>query len=127
MDAHPSNANIFYLVNRMGNRIIKVTLNSTSSFSKNAIVGRRGGLSGSYAPASSSGVVFNYPEDIRIDTALNRIFVADTGNSAIQSFDLDLNFHDMSGYSTRSNRMKGAHEAIKSIVTDSSLISSVNF
>ena len=33
----------------------------------------------------------------------------------------------MSGYSTRSNRMKGAHEAIKSIVTDSSLISSVNF
>jgi len=127
MDAHPSNANIFYLVNRMGNRIIKVTLNSTSSFSKNAIVGRRGRLSASYAPASSSGVVFNYPQDIRIDTALNRIFVADTDNSAIQSFDLDLNFHDMSGYSTRSNRMKGAHEAIKSIVTDSSLVSSVNF
>ena len=127
MDAHPSNANIFYLVNRMGNRIIKVTLNSTSSFSKNAIVGRRGRLSASYAPASSSGVVFNYPQDIRIDNALNRIFVADTDNSAIQSFDLDLNFHDMSGYSTRSNRMKGAHEAIKSIVTDSSLVSSVNF
>ena len=42
MDAHPSNANIFYLVNRMGNRIIKVTLNSTSSFSKNAIVGSTG-------------------------------------------------------------------------------------
>ena len=33
----------------------------------------------------------------------------------------------MSGYSTRSTRMAGAHEAIKSIVTDSSLISSVNF
>ena len=33
----------------------------------------------------------------------------------------------MSGYSTRTNRMAGAHEAIKSIVTDSSLVSSVNF
>ncbi len=33
----------------------------------------------------------------------------------------------MSGYSTRSTRMAGAHEAIKALVTDSSLVSSVNF
>ena len=127
IEAHPSNANIYYLLNRMGNRIIKLTLNSSTSYTKNTTVGRRGSLSSSYAPASSSAVRFNYPQDLRIDTALNRIFVADTNNSAIQSFDLDLNFHDMSGYSTRSTRMAGAHEAIKSIVTDSSLISSVNF
>ena len=111
----------------MGNRLIKLTLNSSTSYTKNTTVGRKGNLSSSYAPASSSAVRFNYPGDFRIDTALNRIFVADTNNNAIQSFDLDLNFHDMSGYSTRSTRMAGAHEAIKSIVTDSSLISSVNF
>jgi len=127
IEAHPSNANIFYLLNRMGNRILKYTFNSTTSYTKNTSVGRRGSLSASYAPTSASQVRFNYPADFRIDTALNRIFVADTDNSAIQSFDLDLDFHDMSGYSTRSTRMAGAHEAIKSIVTDSSLISSVNF
>ncbi len=127
IEAHPSNANIFYGLNRQGNRILKYTFNSTTSYTKNASVGRRGRLSGTYAPTSASQVRFNYPEDFRIDTALNRIFVADTQNSAIQSFDLDLDFHDMSGYSTRSTRMAGAHEAIKSIVTDSSLISSVNF
>ncbi len=126
MDAHPSNANIFYLLNNMGNRIIKLTINSATSYTKNSI-GRRGNLSASYAPTSAGEVRFNYPKDLRIDTALNRIFVADTDNTAIQSFDLDLNFHDMSGYSTRTTRMKGAHEAIKSIVTDSSLVSSVNF
>ena len=73
IDAHPSNANIYYLLNRMGNRLIKLTLNSSTSYTKNTTVGRRGNLSSSYAPASSSAVRFNYPGDLRIDTALKSI------------------------------------------------------
>ena len=126
MVAHPSNTEIFYLIHRTSNRLLKITFTSTSTFTR-SMVGRRGGLSATYAPTSGTQVRFNNPSDVSIDNALNRIFVADTNNSAIQSFDLDLNFHDMSGYSTRTTRMAGAHEAIKSIVTDSSLVSSVNF
>ena len=36
IEAHPSNANIFYLLNRNGNRILKYTFNSTTSYTKNA-------------------------------------------------------------------------------------------
>ena len=126
IEAHPTNDNIFYSINYNSHRLIKTTFTSTTTFTKST-VGRRGSLGSSYAPTSAGQVRLNYPQDLRIDTALNRIFVADTGNAAIQSFDLDLNFHDMSGYSTRMTRMAGAHQAIQSIVTDSSLVSSVNF
>jgi type IV pilus assembly protein PilY1 len=126
IEAHPTNDNIFYSTNYNSNKLIKTTFTSTTTFTKST-VGRYGSVSATYAPTSASQVRFKSPQDLRIDTALNRIFVADTNNNAIQSFDLDLNFHDMSGYSTRMSRMTGAHQAIQSIVTDSSLVSSVNF
>ena len=126
IEAHPTNDNIFYSTNYNSHRLIKTTFTSTTTFTKST-VGRRGTVSATYAPTSASQVRFNQPQDLRIDTALNRIFVADTNNNAIQSFDLDLNFHDLSGYSTRMSRMAGAQQAIQSIVTDSSLVSSVNF
>ena len=126
IEAHPTNDNIFYSTNYNQHKLIKTTFTSTTTFTKST-VGRRGRISATYAPTSASQVRFNTPQDLRIDTALNRIFVADTNNSAIQSFDLDLNFHDMSGYSTQTSRMAGAHQAIRAIVTDSSLVSSVNF
>jgi len=126
IEAHPTNDNIFYSTNYNSHRLIKTTFTSTTTFTKST-VGRYGSVSATYAPTSASQVRFNQPQDLRIDTALNRIFVADTNNNAIQSFDLDLNFHDLSGYSTRMSRMAGAQQAIQSIVTDSSLVSSVNF
>jgi len=122
--AHPTDPNIIYGI--YGNSLKKLTL-SGSTITLTESVGRGGRLSANYNPTSKSLIRFSSPEDIRIDTGLNRIFIADSRNNMIQSFDLNLNFHDVSGYSVRKTRMQGAHEAIQSIVTDSSLISSVNF
>ena len=55
------------------------------------------------------------------------IYVPDFQNRIVQSFDYDLNFVAVSGFRTRQTRMQGAQDAIQSLVTDSALISSVNF
>ena len=126
MAAHPSNENIIYIINR--NEMIKVTLAGSGNSVSKEVVGRYGNFNPStYNPTSKSAIRFNSLRDIKIDHALNRIFVADVALRMVQTFDLDMNYHDHSGYSTRQSRMSGAHEAIQSLVTDSSLVSSVNF
>ena len=124
MAAHPSNDNIFYFVG-FDSKITKITISGNTVSTEE--VGRLGRVGSSYNPTSKALIRFNNPRDIKIDTALNRIFVADMGNRLVQTFDLDLNYLDHSGYSVRQTRMQGAHEAIQSLVTDSSLVSSVNF
>ncbi|MDA9723891.1 PilC/PilY family type IV pilus protein [Candidatus Pelagibacter sp.] len=126
MAAHPSNENIIYIINR--NEMIKVTLAGSGNSVSKEVVGRYGNFNpNTYNPTSKSAIRFNSLRDIKIDHALNRIFVADAGLRMVQTFDLDMNYHDHSGYSSRQSRMAGAHEAIQSLVTDSSLVSSVNF
>ena len=108
--------------------MIKVTLAGSGNSVSKEVVGRYGNFNPStYNPTSKSAIRFNSLRDIKIDHALNRIFVADAGLRMVQTFDLDMNYHDHSGYSSRQSRMAGAHEAIQSLVTDSSLVSSVNF
>ena len=124
MAAHPSNDNIFYFVSN-ANQITKITISGNTVSTET--VGRYGRVGSSYNPTSKALIRFYNPRDIKIDTALNRIFVADISNRVVQTFDLDLNYLDHSGYSVRKTRMQGAHEAIQSLVTDSSLVSSVNF
>ena len=124
MAAHPSNDNIFYFVSN-ANQITKITISGNTVSTET--VGRYGRVGSSYNPTSKALIRFYNPRDIKIDTALNRIFVADMSNRVVQTFDLDLNYLDHSGYSVRKTRMQGAHEAIQSLVTDSSLVSSVNF
>ena len=131
MAGHPSNENILYLISR--STITKATLTGSgnsvwsNSVSKE-VVGRFGNINpNTYNPTSKSAIRFRSLRDIKIDHALNRIFVADGHQRLIQTFDLDMNYHDHSGYSARQTRMAGAHEAIQSLVTDSSLVSSVNF
>ena len=124
MAAHPSNDNIFYFVGNI-HKITKITISGNTVSTEE--VGRYGRVGSSYNPTSKALIRFNNPRDIKIDTALNRIFVADISNRVVQTFDLDLNYLDHSGYSVRKTRMQGAHEAIQSLVTDSSLVSSVNF
>lgn len=122
--AHPSNDNIFYFTTDFNN-LAKITISGNTVSAQQ--VGRYGRVGSSYNPTSKSLIRFYSPRDIKIDTALNRIFVADYNNRLVQTFDLDLNYLDHSGYSTQQSRMQGAHEAIQSLVTDSSLVSSVNF
>lgn len=123
MAAHPSNANIFYFASN--NQITKASFSGNSATVEN--VGRYGSTSSSYNPTSKALILFKSLRDIKIDTALNRIFVADVTNHVVQTFDLDMNFLDHSGYSVTQTRMQGAYDAIQSLVTDSSLVSSVNF
>ena len=131
MAGHPSNENILYLISRSS--ITKATLtgsgnNVSSNSVSREVVGRFGSINpNTYNPTSKSAIRFRSLRDIKIDHALNRIFVADGHQRMVQSFDLDMNYHDHSGYSSRQTRMAGAHEAIQSLVTDSSLVSSVNF
>ncbi len=131
MAGHPSNENILYLISRSS--ITKATLtgsgnNVSSNSVSREVVGRFGSINpNTYNPTSKSAIRFRSLRDIKIDSALNRIFVADGHQRMVQSFDLDMNYHDHSGYSSRQTRMAGAHEAIQSLVTDSSLVSSVNF
>ena len=128
--SHPTNENIIYFTSSSNHALHKVTLNSSSgtnvSFTQER-VGRYGRLGGNYNPTSKSAIRFNFPRDITIDPSLNRIFVAETNNFSIQTFDLNLNYHGRSGYRAAQSRMSGAHQAIQSLVTDSSLVSSVNF
>ena len=131
MAGHPSNENILYLISR--STITKATLTgsgnnvSSNSVSKE-VVGRHGYVNpNTYNPTSKSAIRFRSLRDIKIDHALNRIFVADFDQRMVQTLDLDMNYHGHSGYSSRQSRMSGAHQAIQSLVTDSSLVSSVNF
>ena len=123
--AHPTDPNILYCISRWQNRLFKITLRGTRFSAE--FVGRYGRVNQNYNPQRKNQIRFNQPENIQIDSSLNRIFVADNRNRVVQTFDLNLNYHDHSGYSTRQSRMAGAHDAIQSLVTDSSLISSVNF
>ena len=110
MVAHPSNDNIIYALGR-STRLVKVNF-GTSPYTVE-IVGRSGRVNAqNYNPTSKSGIRFSRPRDIKIDTDLNRIFVADSDNRMVQTFDLNLNFHDHSGYAVRRSRMAGAQEAI---------------
>ena len=68
-----------------------------------------------------------YTRNIDIDATNNRIAVAEYYKRTVQIFDLNLGFIKEFGSSQSSTRMSGAHEAIKAIVTDSSLTSGVDF
>ncbi|NDB80165.1 hypothetical protein EB155_09905, partial [archaeon] len=129
MVAHPINDKIIYLL-RSG-QVVKITLGSRDSTTSKTT--GRSGLSNwySYFPDKTGIVYFDYPTEIKIDPILNRIFVSDNSPSfkKVDSFDLDLNYVNSSGYEKTDGRtrMEGAIDAIQSLVTDSSLLSSVNF
>ena len=123
MAAHPTNDNIIYVLFR--NELKKFTFGANNSSSATVeSVGRYGRVNANtYNPTSKSAIRFSYARDIRIDSALYSIFVADYSLRMVQTFDLILFYDGHSGYSSRQSRMAGAHEAIQSLVTDSSLVS----
>ena len=122
MRFHPSNDNIFYATNYYGHKLQKITLNTAkTAYDSISSVGRC--CNGS---SSSSNVRMFYPRAIAIDSTNSRIAVADYYKNSIQFFDFNLGFIKEIGGSA-GTRMTGAHEAIKAIVTDSSLTAGVNF
>ena len=121
MVAHPTDDKIIYYSNYYSHSIDKVTLwttlnGVTSRLSKGGCC--RGG--------TTSNPRMYYPRNVAIDATNNRVGIADYYNNGVKIFDLNLTGLKSIGGSV-STRMTGAHEAIKAIVTDSSLTSGVNF
>ena len=122
MKAHPTDDKILYGTSYYSHRLHKVTFNAAkTAIASNTHVGRC-----CTGASSTSNVRMYYPRNIDIDTANNRIAVADYYKNSLQFFDLNLGFIKEIGGSA-GTRMTGAHEALKAIVTDSSLTSGVNF
>ena len=122
MKAHPTDDKILYGTSYFSHRLHKLTFNSAkTAVASNQTVGRC--CSGN---SSASNVRMRYPRNIDIDATNNRIVMADYNKNSLQFFDLNLAFIKEVG-GTSGTRMTGAHEALKSIVTDSSLTSGVNF
>ena len=67
-----------------------------------------------------------YPWGLSVDKTNNRVISSNYYKMSVQAFDLNLAWQKEFGGSS-STRMDGAKEAIKAIVTDSSLTAGVNF
>ena len=119
--AHPTDDSIIYYSNYYSHRIEKVTLNTN----KNGVASRvtKGGCC---RGGTTSNPRLYYPRNVAIDATNNRVGIADYYNNGVKIYDLNLTALKSIGGSV-STRMTGAHEAIKAIVTDSSLTSGVNF
>ena len=119
--SHPTDDNILYGTSYYEHSLYKVTLNAAKTSATYSKVGRC--CSGK---STATNVRMRYPRGVAVDNTNNRVFVADYYKSSVQAFDLNLGFLKEFGGSS-GTRMSGAHEAIKAIVTDSSLTAGVNF
>ena len=124
---HPTNRNEFFLTDINNSKLSKISV-SGGRISFRVNVGKLGSLPTNYNPTrNKNDIKFNNPYHIAIEKGKSRVYVADYVNQAVQSFDFNLNFKNVTRFENDLSRMEGAKQAIQSIVTDSSLISSVNF
>jgi len=124
---HPTDENQFFLTDSVNHNLTKISVSGTV-ITVDSSVGRNGGVNINYNPTNNrNDIRFRTPYHIAVEASTSRIYVADESNRAVQSFDFNLNFKNVTGMSSSMSRMEGAKQAIQSIVTDSSLISSVNF
>ena len=122
IEGHPTDDSILYVTNMNQHKLYKYTMNANrDGFTSTSSKGSRGD-----AKSTASKVLSNQPRDIAIDTANNRIAVADCWKFSIQFYDLDLGWLKEIGGST-GTRMTGAHEAIQAITSDPALKAGVNF
>ncbi len=113
--AHPTDDNILYLGNRYRHRLEKLTI-SGNTLTNSKTVGR----------CCRGPWRLYYPSGVGVDTVNNRVYITSYYGGNVNSYDLNLGqVKDFGGSS--GTRMTGAHEAIKAIVTDSSLTAGVNF
>ena len=123
---HPADDNIFFATSWDRGSLAKFTTSGVN-ITNIEVVGRRSGVNSNYNPTNKNQIRFNQPYNITIEPSKSVIYVADFNNRIVQSFDYDLNFAAVSGFRSTQTRMKGAQDAIQSLVTDSALVSSVNF
>lgn len=119
--AHPTDDSILYATNYNIHKLYKITLNAAKTSASYSSVG--GYCTGT---STAARVCMGSPAHVALDSNNNRVFVANYHKSSVQAFDLNLGFLKEFG-GVLGTRMSGAHEAIKAIVTDSSLTASVDF
>ena len=122
MDNHPSDDSIFYLNNYYAHRTEKITINS----SKNNIQSRTFAGRCCTGKSTSTNIRMYYPWGVSVDKTNNRVISTTYVKMSVHVLDLNLGFLKEFGGSS-GTRMDGAKEAIKAIVTDSSLTAGVNF
>ena len=123
---HPTNENVFFVTDAGRHNLQRITV-ANSTIMIDETVGSFGGINANYNPTNANNIRFNQPAHIAIESSTSTIYVADQRNRAVQSFDFDLNFQNVTGFTQTISRLEGARRAIQSVVTDSSLVASVNF
>ena len=117
LEAHPTDNNVLYYSSWRRHSIKKFTLNSSkTSYTENASRGQccRG-------TSNASRQYIYYGRGLGLDSTNNRLAIGSYYGSQVHAFDFNLTYLKSFGASPKS-RMDGAHEAIKAIVTDLSLI-----
>ena len=125
MVAHPTDDRILYFSDFNANRIVKLTLNS----SKNSLAVNNNDFRGRCCTGThtaSQQYFYRAGLGMAIDSSNNRLSVGSYYGDEVLAYDLNLNYLKKFGAPPKT-RMDGAHEAIKAIVTDSSLTAGVNF
>ena len=122
LEAHPTDNNVLYYSSWGRHSIKKFTLNSSkTSYTENASRGRC-----CTGTSNASRQYIYYGRGLGLDSTNNRLAIGSYYGSQVHAFDFNLTYLKSFGASPKS-RMDGAHEAIKAIVTDSSLTAGVNF
>ena len=119
---NPNNNNELWTLSWTASRMQKLTFNSSfTGVTVNQTFGSR-----SRSNSTASRTYFYYPWGLGWDQANNRLIAADLNKGSVQIFNSSGTWVKNFG-GAPTTRMQAAQAAIKSIVTDSSLTSGVNF
>ena len=123
MRFQPGSDTIFYAV-KYWDRFYKFTLNSSKNGFSNQVI--KGSYAGSVA-SSASNLYVDYPYGLDVDSTNNRVIFVSRGYAKSSAHVVDFNVNFIKETPTGPTRWEGAVDAIKAVVTDSSLTSHVDF
>ncbi len=122
LEADPNNPNNLFALSWIMSNLRSMTVNSSGTgYSSNWDRGSR-----SMSNSSATATYFYFPWGLGWDSNNNRLIAADLNKGSIQIFDSNGTWIKNFG-GAPTTRMQAAHAAIKSVVTDASLTSGVNF
>lgn len=122
LQANPSDSTELWTLTWSNSRMKKLTVNSAGNgYTQNFSKGRR-----SMSASTASATNFYYPWGLGWDATNNRVIAADLNKGTVQIFDTNGTWVKNFG-GAPTTRMQAAHAAIKSLVTDASLTSGVDY
>ena len=122
LQADPNNTNVLYILSWSNSRLRKLTVASSgSSYTLNWTKGSR-----SMSNSSASNLYWYYPWGLGWDDNNNRLLGANLNNGQVHIMDSNGTWIKSIGGRPQT-RMQAAQDAIKALVTDSSLTSGVDF